>query len=160
MAGRAKVLVASGFVVAEGHDPGLQTRPSILPEQINHLSNLLGHPPTSSQLCHTACVCVSLSLSSSPSLALCLILSFSLTILPSLYHPLTVSLTHYCCLLHLSHSSSLCLSLSYHLLPFPFTMSLPLTPLLFLSPPLSSIFPITVCILNTLVAEEKSLRFH
>lgn len=107
-------------------------------------------------MCVSHCLCLALHLS----LSVWFSLSLSLTILPSLYHPLTISLTHYCCLLHLSHSSSLCLSLSYHLLPFPFTMSLPLTPLLFLSLPLSSIFPITVCILNTLVAEEKSLRFH
>lgn len=163
MAGRAKVLVASGFVVAEGHYPWLQTWPNILPEQRNHLSNPFGYPPTSSQLCHTACVCVSLSLSRSPSLALCLTLSLlSLTIPSSLNHPslshsLIIAVSSIC----LTLAPSVSLSPSFTISPFPLHhVSLPNSTPLSFSPLLSSLFPITVCLLNTLVAVEKSLRFY
>lgn len=112
-----------------------------------------------STLSHCLCVCLTVSVLLSISHSLPDSLFLSHTLLPSLYHSLTVSLTHYFCLLHLSHSSSLCVSFTISS-PSTFTMSLPLNPLLFLSLPISSIFPITVCLPNTLVSVEKSLSFH
>lgn len=116
-----------------------------------------------STLSHSLCVCVSLSLSRSPSLALCLTLSLlSLTIPSSLNHPslshsLIIAVSSIC----LTLAPSVSLSPSFTISPFPLHHVSPpnSTPLSF-SPLLSSLFPITVCLLNTLVAVEKSLRFY